>query len=97
VYFGFGYTGIPNDQVVKIYEAVEDECRDEIIKNGGSISHHHGVGKIRKRYVKRMIAPLGVEVLRKVKETVDPNNIMAINNTIFRYDGEEEEDLELIK
>ena len=55
------------------------------------------MGKIRKRYVKRMIAPLGVEVLRKVKETVDPNNIMAINNTIFREEGEEEADLQHIK
>ena len=76
---------------------MEDECRDEILKNGGSISHHHGVGKIRKRYVKRMIAPLGMEMIRKMKEAVDPNNIMAINNTVFRYEGEEEEDLELIK
>lgn len=97
MYFGFGYEGIPHDKVVHIYEAVEDECRDEIIKNGGSISHHHGVGKIRKRYVKRMIAPLGVEVLKKIKDTVDPKNIMAINNTVFRYEGEEEEDAALIK
>src|SRR5207244_2424882 len=97
VYFGFGYTGLSTEKVVKIYEAVEDECRDEILKNGGSISHHHGVGKIRKRYVKRMIAPLGIEILKRVKEIVDPKNIMAVNNTVFRYDGEEEEDLELIK
>lgn len=97
MYFGFGYAGIPIDKVVKIYEGIEDECRDEIIKNGGSISHHHGVGKIRKRYVNRMMSPLGIEMMRKMKETLDPNNIMAINNTIFRKEGEEEEDLKHIK
>ncbi len=80
------------DKVVKIYEGVEDECRDEIMKNGGSISHHHGIGKIRKRYVHRTMSPIGIEFMKKIKETLDPNNVFAINNTIFRREGEEEED-----
>lgn len=78
--------------MVKIYEGVEDEGRDEIMKNGGSISHHHGVGKIRKRYINRTLTPLGLDFMQKIKETLDPKNIFAINNTIFRLPGEEEED-----
>jgi len=33
---------------VKVYSDIEDGAREEIMKNGGSISHHHGVGKLRK-------------------------------------------------
>ena len=44
-----------------------------------------------------MLSPLGIEIQRKFKEILDPNNIMAVNNTIFRLDGEEEEDLSHIQ
>jgi alkyldihydroxyacetonephosphate synthase len=27
---------------VKCYSEIEDAAREEIMKNGGSISHHHG-------------------------------------------------------
>lgn len=92
IYFGFGYYGLPIEKVVQIYEGVEDEGRDEIMKNGGSISHHHGVGKIRKRFMKKTMSPMGLEFLQKLKDSFDPQNIFAINNTIFRLKGEEEED-----
>ncbi len=46
IYFGFLYYGL--DDPVKVYTEVEDAARDEIMKYGGSISHHHGVGKLRK-------------------------------------------------
>jgi len=52
VYFGFNYIDVADDRVVEIYEDVENDCRDEILKSGGSISHHHGVGKLRKRFIK---------------------------------------------
>lgn len=34
-----------------IYEEIEDNARIEVMKNGGSISHHHGVGKLRKKFL----------------------------------------------
>ena len=42
------------DDLVEKYEAVEDAARDEVMLAGGSISHHHGVGKIRKKFYERM-------------------------------------------
>lgn len=41
VYFGFGYKGLPDP--VKTYSEIEDAAREEVMKNGGSISHHHGI------------------------------------------------------
>lgn len=41
--------------LIEKYEHVEDAARDETMKNGGCISHHHGVGKIRKKFISRTI------------------------------------------
>ena len=40
VYFGFLYRGL--EDPVGAYSEIEDAARDEVMKNGGSISHHHG-------------------------------------------------------
>ena len=39
-YFGFNYRGVQNP--VDVYEQVENSARDEVLANGGSLSHHHG-------------------------------------------------------
>ena len=56
VYFGYSYAqnNIPKEKSVHVYEEVENECRDEVMKQGGSLSHHHGIGKIRKRFMTRV-------------------------------------------
>ncbi len=61
-YLGLSYGNMPVDKVVETYDEIEAECRDEIMKCGGSITHHHGVGKIRKRFVKQTMTPLGIEM-----------------------------------
>lgn len=40
IYFGFQYQGM--SEPLKIYGLIEDGAREEIMKCGGSISHHHG-------------------------------------------------------
>jgi alkyldihydroxyacetonephosphate synthase len=63
--------------------AIEHALRQTIIDNGGSISHHHGVGKIRSKYMNATISPASIELLRQVKHSIDPNNIFGISNNIF--------------
>ena len=96
VYFGFNYaySNIPKDKVVQVYEDIEHECRDEVMKQGGSLSHHHGIGKIRKRFMNRVISPVALDFIQDVKKSLDPNNIFAINNTVYRLENEEKEDIE---
>jgi alkyldihydroxyacetonephosphate synthase len=95
VYFGYNYAyaNIPLDKVVQTYEDIENEARDETMKQGGSISHHHGIGKIRKRFAARTMSPPAITFLDDMKKVLDPKNIFAINNTIYRSRQEEEEDL----
>ncbi|WAR04883.1 ADAS-like protein [Mya arenaria] len=85
-YFGFNYRGIQNP--VQMYEDIESCARDEILANGGSISHHHGVGKLRKRWLKKTIGDVGLGTMRAIKEYIDPQNIFGCGNLMV---GEPEE------
>ncbi|CAG09989.1 unnamed protein product [Tetraodon nigroviridis] len=42
-YFAFNYRGLSDP--VHVYEQVEHAAREEILANGGSLSHHHGGGE----------------------------------------------------
>lgn len=47
-----------------------------IAASGGTASHHHGVGRDHRDHLDAEIGPLGIEVLRGVKRTLDPRGIM---------------------
>ena len=96
VYFGYnyGHSNIPKNKVVHVYEEIENECREEVLKQGGSLSHHHGIGKVRKRFMKDILPLPALEFMQEIKKSLDPKNVFAINNTIYRLENEEKEDLE---
>ncbi len=60
----------------------QSSARDEIIACGGSISHHHGVGKLRKQWVPATIGELGISVIRAMKTELDPNDVFANGNIL---------------
>jgi alkyldihydroxyacetonephosphate synthase len=43
--------------------------------NGGSISHHHGIGLVRAPYLPDALGA-GFEVLKKLKAALDPRGIL---------------------
>jgi alkyldihydroxyacetonephosphate synthase len=43
---------------------------------GGTITHHHAVGRDHQPYLREEIGDLGIAVLRAVKDTLDPRGIM---------------------
>jgi alkyldihydroxyacetonephosphate synthase len=53
VYFSVNYKSLELDVVCDIYEDIEHETRKIVLQHGGSISHHHGVGKLRKRFMEK--------------------------------------------
>lgn len=77
-YFAFSYQGVVDP--IHTYESIEAAARDEIISSGGSISHHHGVGKLRKRWLPDTVSSIGIGMLQAVKQYVDPQNIFANGN-----------------
>ena len=95
VYFALNYQKIEWDRAVEIYEQAEAEIRDEVFKYGGCISHHHGVGKLRKRFMESSFQNFDLHktMFKGVKNAVDPKNIFGINNTIYRDEAEKAEDI----
>ncbi|XP_043549469.1 alkyldihydroxyacetonephosphate synthase, peroxisomal isoform X2 [Chiloscyllium plagiosum] len=79
-YFAFNYRGISDP--ISVFEQIEASAREEILENGGSLSHHHGVGKLRKRWLKDSISDVGIGMLKSVKQYVDPNNIFGNRNLL---------------
>jgi hypothetical protein len=63
-----------------------------IITQGGSLSHHHGVGKLRKRFMNQIISPAQYTYLREMKQTLDPKNTFAAANTIYFSEFDEKDD-----
>ena len=70
--------------IVHLYEIVEDGARDEVLLAGGSLSHHHGVGKIRKGFIDRTLPRVEIDWQKGIKDAIDPQNVFGINNTVYR-------------
>ena len=49
-------------------------------ESGGSLSHHHGIGKIRREYLPRVFSPATLEWAAEMKRAVDPTNVFGIAN-----------------
>ena len=77
-YFGFYYKGIPNPQ--DVYLDLENIARDEILNSGGSLSHHHGVGKLRRSYLPRIMSETAMQWKRQLKKSLDPQNVFGSGN-----------------
>jgi glycolate oxidase len=49
----------------------------ELVKKlGGTISGEHGIGLIQKEYMGIMFEDMQLEIMRGIKRTFDPNNIL---------------------
>src|SRR5437667_8330052 len=77
-YFGFYYKGIPNPH--EVYLELENIARDEILKSGGSLSHHHGVGKLRREFLPRIMSETALYYKRELKKSLDPMNVFGAGN-----------------
>ena len=82
-YFSFNYGSMDVMDAVQVFEEIETIARNEIISSGGSLSHHHGVGKVRQKWVPKVLTSNEINVLHSIKSAIDPQNIMAVGNLVF--------------
>jgi alkyldihydroxyacetonephosphate synthase len=77
-YFGIWYKGLahPSD----LYAELERCARDEVLRCGGSLSHHHGVGKLRERYLPEIHSRAGLDAIGAIKRALDPDNVFGVGN-----------------
>ena len=65
----------PDDQREPYYRAIWDAGQRSVLEHGGALSHHHGVGLNRARFVPDALGP-SFQVLTAVKQALDPNGIL---------------------
>lgn len=47
-----------------------------VIEGGGGIAHHHGIGRLRRAFLRDELGPGGVALLRALKQALDPLGFM---------------------
>ena len=74
----FTFASQPKDpaKMEETYRACWDAAMKATLAAGGSISHHHGIGRVRKDFLKDEIGEQGVDLLRKIKAALDPKDIL---------------------
>lgn len=82
IYFYFAFNHSHLSDPVHTYEVIEQRAREEILASGGSISHHHGIGKIRMKWYRETVSDVGVDLYSAAKNNLDPHNIFASGNLI---------------
>ena len=80
VYFTMGFSGHGLVNPRAAFEDIEHTLRQVVLDNGGSLSHHHGVGKIRQAFLPQVHSAAGLELIRAAKRAVDPGNVFGIGN-----------------
>jgi alkyldihydroxyacetonephosphate synthase len=58
------------------WKAIKQAASEAITANGGTISHHHGIGEDHLPWIAQEKGALGIEVLRAVKQALDPSGVL---------------------
>ncbi len=88
MYFNYFYDLVdcgPEEEVTKYYLPIISIICEETLARGGSIVHHHGIGKARARWVRDEYGT-SFRLLETLKIAFDPNGIMN-KGTIIPVDG----------
>jgi alkyldihydroxyacetonephosphate synthase len=56
--------------------SVKRAATEALLANGGALSHHHGIGRDHAGWLAREHGELGVEALRALKATLDPDGLL---------------------
>jgi alkyldihydroxyacetonephosphate synthase len=61
---------------IEQWQQVKRAASEAIVANGGTITHHHAVGRDHVPYMEAEVGRTGLDVLRAVKEQLDPAGVM---------------------
>ncbi|KAL9182467.1 hypothetical protein ACHAXT_013119 [Thalassiosira profunda] len=66
-----------------IFSEIEHSARQTILDNGGTLSHHHGLGKLRPAFVPQIYSQGYISTVLTVKAAIDPDNTFGARNGVF--------------
>lgn len=74
-YFGCYMKGVPDAS--EVYSEMERAARDEILRSGGSLSHHHGIGQLRRPFLPRVLSEPALGWRSALERSVDPRHVFG--------------------
>lgn len=74
-YYSFQGLGRPGAEI-EMWTAIKKAASDAVIANGGTITHHHAVGRDHRPWYDEQRPALFAEALRAAKKALDPNGIL---------------------
>jgi glycolate oxidase len=69
-------TDARNHEEIERVEQAFAEIFEAAIELGGTITGEHGVGMVKAPYLEWKVGPVGIEIMKGIKQVFDPNNIM---------------------
>lgn len=76
LYFTFLVNGVDDGNAEERYLMAWEQAARACKAAGGTITHHHGVGRLKSRFLAAELGAAGVGVLSRIKAAVDPAGIM---------------------
>jgi alkyldihydroxyacetonephosphate synthase len=76
IYFTFVARPADPGRAEATYLACWEQAMEATLRCQGTISHHHGIGRLRLPWMERELGGTGLAVLRAIKRTLDPNGIL---------------------
>lgn len=88
MYFVYNYNinCAPEDEMRIYHHPLQTIIVEETLKLGGSMCHHHGIGKYRNEWTAEEHGS-AFYMLEKLKQAFDPNNIMNFGNIFPQEEG----------
>jgi len=74
-YFSFHALG-RHGQLMEQWQAIKDAASDALIAAGGTITHHHAVGRDHRRWYDRQRPDLFAAAMQAAKQTLDPKGVL---------------------
>jgi FAD/FMN-containing dehydrogenase len=65
-----------DEQFLRLAPQVNRAVHDLIARYGGSFSAEHGIGQLKRAELLRYKHPVAIELMRSIKQAIDPNGIM---------------------
>lgn len=61
---------------VEQFLRIKEKILGTFLENGGTLSHHHGIGRAFSSWLPQEIGEEGLKLLKSIKKTLDPKGIM---------------------
>jgi alkyldihydroxyacetonephosphate synthase len=75
IYFSIASTAKTTEQKLARYDAVWNDALDACMKAGGALSHHHGIGVLKAKWMEAEWGGAN-PLLKSIKKAIDPQNLM---------------------